>query len=184
MNTATPLIMWFGSKGYAAYRPYYSYFKELFCEGENLTLEALANVKPRQVEVLLPDDTLQVDIRWIKAFFIQKLHCCNINLTFQSLYLSRVEKKYISLTKTCRCIVMKYIKQGNVIQESFLPLSSNKEEIIDEIKQLHSEIVLGTTPLFIIDHLDLFKVMGNMGKMVTASDILANYKYIRANCLE
>ena len=121
------------------------------------------------------DDALQMDLRLIKGFLMDKLYCEDVYLTYQSLYLSREENRYIALTKTCRCIAIKYIKEGRLIQDCYLPVSTEKDEIEQEMKQLHSDIDLEKIPVFIVETPEISESISGFGKVIGCAEIMENY---------
>lgn len=174
-----PFVLWFGGFKSKHYRPFYQYIEDEK-PGEVLPL-ALSpqNSEGEKINVLMCDDALQMDFRKIRNFLKDKLGYEQVNMTYQSLYLSRTVKKYVALTKTCRCIVIKYIKNGRLIGDSYLPLSLEKEEIKEEIKQLHKDILSEKLPIFIIDMQEDIKEIEDLGVLIHSSQILENYEYMQ-----
>lgn len=170
----SPFVLWFGGYTNSYYRPYYQYIDQAKRD-EDSWLEIWKVISGYEVNVLISDDAIQIDFRRIKEFFLEVLRCRKVNIVYQSLYLTRQER-YVALIKTCRCIIIKYIKKGRVIQENVLPISIDKDELQESIKELHSEIQLNETPIFIISHQEAGDEFKEMGTFITGYQILEHYE--------
>lgn len=174
-----PMLLWFRNYRKEKYRPYDDYI-EAISQEEGVALSYLLGERGKwQINVLMPDDTLQQDIRRIKGLVLKNLHCGCINLSYQSLYLSKEVREYVALMQSYRCIVIKYIKDNQVIQESYMPTSSKREEVIQEIKDLHSRLLTEVVPIFIIETLETKEEIATLGKIVRSEEMMLNYEWMQ-----
>ena len=179
LENTSPFVMWFGGYKEEQNKPYYQYLRELSKEKTAPFIPNLKDIVGRKVILIVSDDILPMDLRGLKTFLVEHLYCYDIEITYQSLYLSKAIKKYVAMMKTPRCIVMKYIKNGKVIQESFLPTSTKQEELKEALDELHSEIKSQKVPVLIIDNEENLEVIKPFGTLVRSYEIFENYECMR-----
>ena len=175
----SPFTIWFGGYIGGQHKPYHQYLRAIERQKEIPPIPELRSIVGRKIHLLMSDDALQMDFRAIQEFVANYLHCYEVEISFQSLYLSKEVKKYVAFTKTSRCIVIKYIKEGKVIQECFLPRSVEREEIKEAIEELHSDIKIQKIPILIIDNQENLEDIQMFGTLVSSSEIFENYEQIR-----
>lgn len=171
--------MWFGGYQEGQNKPYYQYLRELSKEKQTSFIPNLKDIVGRKVILIVSDDILPMDLRGLKSFLADHLHCYDVGMTYQSLYLSKNVTKYVAIIKTPRCIVMKYIKDGKVVQESFLPASTERGELKEELEELHSEITSQKIPVFIVDNQENLEDIKTLGTLVRSYEIFENYECMR-----
>ena len=108
LENTSPFVMWFGNGQEEKNKPYYQYLRELAKEKPASFIPNLQDIVGRKVILIVSDDILPMDLRGLKTFLAEHLHCYDIEITYQSLYLSKTIKNYVAMIKTPRCIVMKY----------------------------------------------------------------------------
>lgn len=179
LENTSPFVMWFGSCQEGQNKSYYQYLRELPKKKQTAFTPNLKDIVGRKVILIVSDDILPMDLRELKNFLANHLYCYDVELTYQSLYLSKDVSKYVAMMKTPRCLVMKYIKDGSVIQESFLPNSIEEEEIKEALKELHSDMRLKNIPVFIIENEQNLEDIKSFGTLVSSDEIFENYECIR-----
>ena len=181
VKNQTPFIIWFSSFKDKHYRPYYLYLKQIEKNEKSIWEELYKNVNGCKMELIVEDDILPIDLKMIKRFLMENLHSQKIEVTYQSLYLSKEEKRYVALAKTCRCVVMKYIKNGKLVQECYLPQSVELEEIKEKIEELHSDIVNSQVPILIMESMEDIEVLKSLGRLIGNDEVFSNYEQIELN---
>lgn len=179
LENTSPFVMWFGNDQEEKSKSYYQYLRELAKEKPTSFIPNLKDIVGRKVILIVSDDILPMDLRGLKTFLGEHLHCYDIEITYQSLYLSKTIKNYVAMIKTPRCIVMKYIKDRRVIQESFLPMSTEQGELKEALKELHSEIKSRKVPVLIIDNQEKLEAIESFGTLVRNYEIFENYECMR-----
>ena len=87
---------------------------------------------PKEMYVLLPDDTQALERRAIEEFFMQSIKPKKVVVAFECHYMNLNKVNYISIAETCRMLVLTRIEDGVIKGQSFL---EKKTYEIEELKK-------------------------------------------------
>jgi hypothetical protein len=154
---------------------YYHLFDENKTYAKDIR-EVVKSLKIRKATILLPDDSidLEVDKRILTEFFmrcgVRKVQC-----NFQCYLLNLENKKYISLSKTTRAIVIHYINDNKSISKKFYEKDFlDIEQILIDMRNLHIDCQYDSMPVYINNlNNDMEKFKG-IGELISFHDIIAN----------
>ncbi|OPJ63794.1 hypothetical protein [Clostridium oryzae] len=136
----------------------------------------IKSLKIKNAVIVLPDDAVDVEVdqRVLIEFFM----LCGVKktqLNFQCFLLSLQDKKYVSISKTVRNMVVQYIEYNKVISRKYYEKDySDMEQLVLDIKSLNGDYEYGMIPLYINNmngDMESFNIMGNM---VSLDDIIEN----------
>lgn len=136
----------------------------------------IKSLKIKNAVIVLPDDAVDVEVdqRVLIEFFM----LCGVKktqLNFQCFLLSLQDKKYVSISKTVRNMVVQYIEYNKVISRKYYEKDySDMEQLVLDIKSLNGDYEYGMIPVYINNmngDMESFNIMGNM---VSLDDIIEN----------
>ena len=137
-------------------------------------------LKMRNVMLIVPDDSidLEIDIRLLTEFFLQ-CGVKKVQLKSQCFLLNLDRKKYISVSKTTRTIVLQYIVNNKSIAKKYYDKNyADIEQIGLDAKTLHTDCENENIPVYISNmnnDMENFKVIGDL---VSLNDIILNTRNV------
>lgn len=138
----------------------------------------IKGLKIKNATIIFPDDCMDIQID--KQILIEFLMLCGVKKTqvdFQCFLLNLNDKKYISISKTTRLIVMQYIAYRNSISKKYYEKDyTDIEQIKLDMKNLHPDCQYTMIPVYINNinnDMGRFKVIGNL---ISLDNIIANIK--------
>ncbi|MCM1991284.1 hypothetical protein [Oceanirhabdus seepicola] len=147
---------------------------------ENLNTLSEKIFKP-EVFVLVDDDTMGTEKRAIEEFILLSLAPKKVAIVPQCLLLAPKDiEKYIAVSKSCRLIILSYIKNRKVLAQKFI---DNKEYSVEELKELirnlHDECKLNKLNIYLNGtHL---KKYAEIGKVIDIYELLNNTQNLLLN---
>lgn len=115
--------------------------------------------------VIIPDDTTELERAFLQSFFLNVGKA--IAISSMSQVLSNEFVKYISISKTNRCIVLQYISHGEILAGRFYDNTSyNLEQIKIDATRMHIDADYAEIPVLVnnisedmIDFMDMGDVI-------------------------
>lgn len=123
--------------------------------------------------IITPDDTSPLESIFINEFFVNSGTCKAVAQTTISQVLSKEHKKYISISKTCRNVVLQYINNNEIeATMSYDCTDYDVNQIAEDAKRLHIDVEYADMPVF-INNLNLnMSDFGDVGIMLSPRQIL------------
>lgn len=117
--------------------------------------------------IVLPDDTTELERAFLQSFFSNVSKAVAISLMSQTLTHEYV--RYISVSRTSRCIALQYISEGEVMAERYYDSTSyDPDQIKLDATRLHIDADNSDVPVFVNNlHGDMIDFM-DMGEVVFA----------------
>jgi hypothetical protein len=143
----------------------------------------IKSYKIKNATIIFPDDSmnLETDQRILIEFFLQS-GVKKVQASFQCFLLNLENKKYISISKTTRSIVMQYISYNKSIAIKYYDKNyDNIEQIKADMKNLHTDLTFNMMPVYINNiNNDMERFIG-VGKLVSLHDLTSNIINNRVN---
>jgi DNA mismatch repair ATPase MutS len=161
---------------------YYHLFDE---DKENYIKDIKGEIKRLKIKnatIIFPDDSidLEVDKRVLTEFFLQA-GVKKIQVNFQCFFLS-FDKKYISVSKTARTLIMQYIAYNKSVSKRYYDKNyTDIEQIMIDIKKLHTECANNRIPVFINNINNDMEGFKAVGKLTSLYDITTNIMNSKSN---
>jgi hypothetical protein len=136
----------------------------------------IKSLKIKNATIIFPDDSidLEADQRILIEFFLQS-GVKKVQVNFQCFLLGVYDKKYISLSKTARTIVMQYIAYNKTIAKKYYDRNyADTEQIIADMKTLHTDLTHSMVPIYINNINNDMEGFRAVGKLVSLHDFTAN----------
>ena len=135
--------------------PFYHQFAEKLAETQNSFKEFVKGIYGKKLSknifaIIIPDDTSSLESIFINEFFVNSGACKAVAQMTMGQALSKNDKKYISISKSSRNIILQYINNNEVRARKFYDVNEYKiDEILEDAKRLHIDIEYGGVPVFI-----------------------------------
>lgn len=156
--------------------PNVPFYHHLYDQNRDFIAENSSRIKKigmKNVTILLPDDTIdiEVDKRLLSEYFVQ--YRAKVSVDYQCFYLCSDCRKYISISKTSRIIVMQYIMDAKVVATKYYDKELKEvQRISQDIKELHMDCRNGDVPVFINNVGNDMEGYAAIGKLITKTDML------------
>jgi len=147
---------------------------------ENLNTLSEKIFKP-EVFVLVDDDTMGIEKRAIEEFILISLAPKKVAMVEQCLLLSPTGiEQYISVSKSCRLIILSYIKNRDILAQKFIENKDySVEELIKLIRTLHDDCKFNKLDIYLNGtHL---KKYSEIGKVIDIYELLNNTQKLLLN---
>lgn len=164
---------------FVSFVPNVPFYHHLFDEDKNYMKdmkEVVKNLKIRNLTIIVPDDCidLTVDKRILTEFFtlcgIRK-----IQIEAQCFFLSLEDKRYISISKTTRNMVLQYIVNGKSIAKKYYDENyEDVKQISLDMKSIHTDCEYEYVPVYINNMNNNMDSFSNIGNLVSLNDIAKN----------
>lgn len=135
--------------------PFYHEFAKKISECQYYFKQAIHAVYGKKTSkyilaIITPDDTSPLESIFINEFFVNSGACKAVAQTTIGQVLSKENKKYISISKTKRNVVLEYVN-NNEIEASMLYDCSDYDvkQIAEDAKRLHIDVEYVDMPIFI-----------------------------------
>ena len=135
--------------------PFYHQFAEKLVESQAAFKEFVKSIYGKKLlknifAIIIPDDTSALESIFINEFFVNSGACKAVAQMTMGQAVSKEDKKYISISKSSRNIILQYVNNNEVRARKFYDVNDyNTEEIIEDAKRLHIDIEYGGVPIFI-----------------------------------
>lgn len=157
---------------------YYHLFDQ---DKENYIKDIKSQIKELKIKnatIIFPDDAMDIEVD--KQMVIEFLMQCGvkkIQVDFQCFYLNLNNKKYISISKTPRLIVMQYITHGKSISKKYYEKDyTDIEQIKMDMKNLHPDCQYGGIPIYINNINNDMERFRGVGDLISLDNIIINIK--------
>ena len=157
-------------------------YYHLFDEDKENYIKDIKNqikgLKIKNATIILPDDCMDIQIdKQILTEFLIQCGVKKIQADFQCFLLNSNDKKYISISRTTRVIVMQYISYRNSISKKYYEKDyTDIEQIKLDMKNLHADCQYTMVPVHINNinnDMEKFRVIGDL---ISIDNIIANIK--------
>jgi DNA mismatch repair ATPase MutS len=136
----------------------------------------IKRLRIKKAAIIFPDDSidLEVDKRILIEFFMQ-CGVKKIQVNFQCFLLSLENKRYISVSKTTRTIVMQYIAYNKSISKKYYDKEyTDMEQLALDMKNLHTDCEYGMIPVYINNINNDMERFKSVGRLISLYDIISN----------
>lgn len=117
--------------------------------------------------VIIPDDTTELEQAFLQSYFSNVTKAVALSLMSQTLSTDYV--RYISLSKTERCIALQYISHGNVLAERYYDNNAyDSAQIRMDAARLHIDAEAEDVPVFVNNLNDDMLDFMDMGEVIFA----------------
>lgn len=162
------------------FAPYIPPYHHLFDENKRSYLldvtSQIKRLRMKNVTIILPDDSVElaVESKILTGFFTEN-GVSKIKATYQCFLLNLDNKKYISLSKTTRNIVMHYIAYREASATRYYDINhTNIEEIAEDLKNIHNHCKYNDIPVFMNNINGNMEEFNSLGTLVSLDDIFTN----------
>lgn len=138
--------------------------------------DLIKRMKIKDVTIILPDDSMDVEVdkRVLIEFFLQ----CGAKKTqidFPCFQLNSANKKYISVSKTTRTLVIQYIVNNKSISKKYYDKDYlDMVQIITDIKYLHPDCQYDSLPTYINNINKDMDRFNELGILISLEELKAN----------
>lgn len=137
----------------------------------------MKSLKMKKATIIMPDDCLDIEVD--KRMLIEYFMLCGAKKTEVNFHCFLLNvgsnKKYISISKTTRALVMQYIADNKSLAKIYYDKEYvDMQQISLDIKNLHTDCKYDRIPVYINNinnDMDRFKSMGNM---ISINDMINN----------
>lgn len=158
--------------------PFYHEFAKKIAECQYYFKQAIIDVYGKKTNknilaIITPDDTSALESIFINEFFLNSGACKAVAQTTMAQVLSKEHKKYISISKSNRNVVLEYINNNEIKAAKFYDCNNyNPQKIADDAKILHIDVEYNDVPTF-INNLNMnMNDFENFGTMLGPKEIL------------
>lgn len=128
--------------------------------------------------IIVPDDTTALEHIFINEFFLHSDACKAVAQTTMGQTLSNEHSKYISISRSCRNIILQYINNSEILaQRQYDTNDYDAKQIFEDAKRLHIDVEYANVPLYVNNfnlNMDEFLDMGQEITMKEFLDKIAN----------
>ncbi len=143
------------------------YFKEFMKElyGKKVSKYVLA--------IIVPDDTTALEHIFINEFFLHSDACKAVAQLTMGQTLSKNHTKYISISRSCRNIILQYINNGEILAQKQYDIHTyTPKVVIEDAKRLHIDIEYSGAAVFINNFNMNMDDFLELGQVITTKDFL------------
>lgn len=135
--------------------PFYHQFAEKIAEGQYFFKEFVKGIYGKRLSkyilaIIVPDDTSKLESIFINEFFVNSNACKAVAQMPMSLALSKDDDKYISLSKSSRNVIVKYIRNREAVVTKMYDCNiCNPQKVIEDVKVLHIDLEYENIPIYV-----------------------------------
>ena len=158
--------------------PFYHMFAGKISECQYYFKEFMLKLYGKKVSkyvfaIIVPDDTTALEHIFINEFFLHSDTCKAVAQTTMGQTLSKAHTKYISLSRSCRNIILQYINNNEILaQKQYDTNDFDAKQIAEDAKRLHIEVEYSGAPIYINNFNMNMDEFLDMGHVVTTKDFL------------
>lgn len=137
----------------------------------------IRKLKMKNAIIIMPDDAieLEVDKKIVTEFFLQ-LGVKKVQVNFQCYYMNLDNKKYISISKTSRMLVLQYISYNKTINKKYYDRNLNDiDRIKKDINDIHDDMY-SVLPVFVNNINDDMEGFEGVGNLISLHEFKTNIK--------
>lgn len=129
--------------------------------------------------IIVPDDTTPLESIFINEFFLHSGACKAVAQMTMSQALAKGNTRYISVSKTIRNVVMRYINNNEVLAERYYPVYDyDPNAVKEDAKRLHIDIECAGVPVFVNNFNLECEDLLDMGQAITTKQFLDIIAYV------
>lgn len=158
--------------------PYYHMYASKISEHQRYFKDFIKNIYGSKLSkyilaIIVPDDTTPLEAIFINEFFLNSGACKAVAQMTMGQALSKTHRKYISVSKSTRNVILQYINNNEVkAQRIYDKNEYDADTVIEDAKRLHIDIEYSDAPIFVnnlnMNMDDLFKI----GRVVSPKEFL------------
>ncbi len=150
--------------------PFYHQYAKKIAVTQDLFKQFVKSVYEKKlskfvIALIVPDDTSKLESIFINEFFLHSEACKAVAQTTMSQVISK-EPHFITVSKSCRNVVLQYIKDGQIAAQRMYDINSyDPEQVMSDARRIHIDIEYETTPVYVNDfnkNMDDFYTMGHV----------------------
>jgi len=154
---------------------YYHFFDEDKTYIKDMT-SLIKKCKIRNATIIVPDDSIDIEVdRKVLTEFFQQCGIKKVQVKSQCFLLNLENKKYISISRTTRTIVLQYIINNKYSVKKYYDKNyADIEQIALDVKNLHTDCEYESIPIYINNlnnDMEKFKVIGTL---ISLNDFITN----------
>lgn len=137
----------------------------------------IRKLKMKNAIIIMPDDAieLEVDKKIVTEFFLQ-LGVKKVQVNFQCYYMNLDNKKYISISKTSRMLVLQYISYNKTINKKYYDRNLiDIDRIKKDINDIHDDMY-SVLPIFVNNINDDMEGFEGVGNLISLHEFKTNIK--------
>lgn len=137
----------------------------------------IRKLKMKNAIIIMPDDAieLEVDKKIVTEFFLQ-LGVKKVQVNFQCYYMNLDNKKYISISKTSRMLVLQYISYNKTINKKYYDRNLiDIGRIKKDINDIHDDMY-SVLPIFVNNINDDMEGFEGVGNLISLHEFKTNIK--------
>ena len=169
---------------FASFIPNVPFYYHFFDEDKTYIKDMASLIKKlniRNATIIIPDDSVDIEVdRKIFTEFFLKCGVKKIQMKPQCFLLSLDNKKYISVSRTTRTIVLQYIVNNqSIIKKYYDKNYTDMDQIVLDVKNIHIDCKYESVPVYINninDDMEKFKVIGPLVSLNNIITNIMNYK--------
>ena len=151
--------------------PFYHQFAKKISECQYCFKDFVKSIYGKKVTkyviaIIVPDDTSPLEQIFIKEFFLNSGACKGVAQMTMGQAISKSHTKYITISKSTRNVILKYINNHEVMAQKLYPINSyDAKTVIEDAKRLHIDVEYSGMPIFINNinvNMDDFAELGTM----------------------
>ncbi|MGN0531628.1 MAG: hypothetical protein ACI4IN_02405 [Eubacterium sp.] len=151
--------------------PFYHQFAKKISECQYYFKEFVKSIYGKKVTkyviaIIVPDDTSPLEQIFIKEFFLNSGACKGVAQMTMGQAISKSHTKYITISKSTRNVILKYINNHEVLAQKLYPINNyDAKAVIEDAKRLHIDVEYSGMPIFINNinvNMDDFAELGTM----------------------
>lgn len=135
----------------------------------------ITKLKMKNAIIIMPDDAieLEVDKKIVTEFFLQ-LGVKKVQVNFQCYYMNHDNKKYISISKTSRILVLQYISYNKTINKKYYDRNLiDIDRIKKDINDIHDDMY-SVLPVFVNNINDDMEGLEGVGNLISLHEFKTN----------
>lgn len=135
--------------------PFYHQFAKKISECQYYFKEFVKGIYGKKVTkyviaIIVPDDTSPLESIFIKEFFLNSGACKAVAQMTMGQAISKEHTKYITISKSTRNVILKYINNQEVLAQKLYPISDyDPKVVIEDAKRLHIDVEYSGMPIFV-----------------------------------
>lgn len=162
--------------------PFYHQFAEKIAEGQYYFKEFMKSIYGKRLSkyifaIIVPDDTSKLESIFINEFFVNSDTCKAVAQMHMANALSK-ESQYISVSRSYRNVIVKYIRNGNaIVTKMYDQNTCSPEKVKEDAKILHIDLEYNDVPVYVNNfnmNMDDYLEMGEIISSKQFMDIIAN----------
>lgn len=154
---------------------YYHFFDEDKSYTEDLK-GVIKELRIRNAAIIIQDDAIDIEVdKKVLTEFFMMCGVKKVQVKCQCFLLSLDSKKYISISRTSRVIVLRYITDNkSVVKKYYDKNYADIDQVKLDVKNLHADCYYESIPIFINNINKDMERFEDIGTLVSLKDIVTN----------